>query len=59
MRLILWEWNGAGRKYFIFLIDSLLAAMLMWMDLLPFLFESCGKSCANGADLGGSSSFWF
>ena len=60
MRLILWEWNGAGRKYFIFLIDSLLAAMLMWMDLLPFLFESCGKSCANGMEQHVSISFaWF
>ena len=50
MRYKLWEWNGADGKYFICLIDSLLAAMLIWVDLLPFIFESCVKYCANGME---------
>ena len=50
MRWILCEWNWAGGKYFICPIDSLLAAMLTRIDLLPFVFESCGKYCGNGME---------
>ena len=31
-------------------IDSLFAVLLMRMDLLPFVFESCFKYCANGME---------
>ena len=50
MREILWEWNGAEGKYFLCLIDSFLAVMLIWVDLLLFLIESWGKYYGNGME---------
>jgi len=38
------------RKYLLCLIDSFLAVMLIWVDLLPFVFESCGEYCVNGME---------
>ena len=51
----MWEWNGPEGKYLLCLIDSFLAVMLIWVDLLPFVFGSCGEYYGNGMEWNGAA----